>query len=543
MAQLAGRDPTLPFKRGIKIQALKDFILSMTDEKKIAAIQSIFVATLKGIGVIANIEDMPTSMMDVAIDWSAGGADDNIFKLTIGDYTIIQNADDALSQIVDTLEISNSEAAYLAAQGIVVGLGSNSNLQNITSNLTLPTTGDYSTTISWSSSNPSVISNTGVVTQPSGSDATVIMTATISKDGATQTKSYTVIVKAASGGGLFSSTWDTTKTSTQTSGTNSIKLPLDASGVYNFTVNWGDGSSNIITSYNQAEATHTYSTGGEYTITIDGQCNGFGFYITRRTDAGKLLSINDWGSVKLHNNGYQFADTKNMINIGQPDLSNINNAQGMFMLATLFNQDISSWNVSNITNMSYMFSHAAAFNQPIGSWDVSNVTTIQAMFNNATVFNQLLNSWGVSSVTNMQDVFNGASAFNQPLNNWNVSNVTNMSNMFTFAQAFNQPLNGWDVSSVTNMGSMFYNTTAFNQNIGSWDISSVTNMSSMFAGVILSTTNYDAILNGWATLDVGETQIPTNVSFGGGNSIYSSAGADARNTLINTYGWTILDGD
>ena len=37
-------------------------------------------------------------------------------------------------------------------------------------------------------------------------------------------------------------------------------------------VDWGDGSSDVITSYNQAEKLHTYSIGGEYQVKISGIC-------------------------------------------------------------------------------------------------------------------------------------------------------------------------------------------------------------------------------------------------------------------------------
>ena len=84
----------------------------------------------------------------------------------------------------------------------------------------------------------------------------------------------------------------------------------------------------------------------------------------------------------------------------------------------------------------------------IGDWDVSNVTNMEGMFWNATSFNQPLNNWNVSNVTNMNFMFEGAESFNQPLNKWNVSKVTNMRWMFWSARGknsvFNQPLNTWN---------------------------------------------------------------------------------------------------
>ena len=73
---------------------------------------------------------------------------------------------------------------------------------------------------------------------------------------------------ASAAGTSFTSTWDTRNTSTGSSARNQIRLPLTASGNYNFVVDWGDNSTSTITSYNQAEVTHTYLSEGIQTITI-----------------------------------------------------------------------------------------------------------------------------------------------------------------------------------------------------------------------------------------------------------------------------------
>ena len=56
---------------------------------------------------------------------------------------------------------------------------------------------------------------------------------------------------------VFLSEWNTSQTSSSSSSSNQVKLPLEPSGEYNFTVFWGDGTSDFITSWNQTETPST----------------------------------------------------------------------------------------------------------------------------------------------------------------------------------------------------------------------------------------------------------------------------------------------
>jgi hypothetical protein len=58
------------------------------------------------------------------------------------------------------------------------------------------------------------------------------------------------------------------RTTNPGSTSNQFVLPLASGYSYNLTVSWGDGSSNVITAYNDAALTHTYGASGDYIVKI-----------------------------------------------------------------------------------------------------------------------------------------------------------------------------------------------------------------------------------------------------------------------------------
>jgi surface protein len=109
--------------------------------------------------------------------------------------------------------------------------------------------------------------------------------------------------------------------------------------------------------------------------------------------------------------------------------------QSMFAAATIFNQNISGWNVSGVTNMSFMFVGDSSFNQPIGSWNVSNVTTMNSMFGSGA-FNQDIGSWDVSNVTNFSQFMYGKS-----FTDFSTTNLDSIYNGWSSLPSLNSGLN------------------------------------------------------------------------------------------------------
>lgn len=255
--------------------------------------------------------------------------------------------------------------------------------------------------------------------------------------------------------------------------TRDILLPLEPDGTYDFTVDWGDGTSNYIDAWDHPKKVHTYPTAGVYTVTITGTINGFNYCNVNNLPLRKqLIEIAQWGELRLGNNGRYFFGCDFEISatdvLDSPETTNM--AYAFVGTNIIYNPSINNWDMSNVTDMTGMF-YRSNFNAPISNWDTSNVTSMSEMFVFDEYFNQPIGNWDVSNVTDMSSMFSGANSFNQPLD-WDTSNVTDMSEMFSGASSFNQPLN-WNTSNVTNMSIMFNSAINFNQNISSWNVDNV----------------------------------------------------------------------
>ena len=305
---------------------------------------------------------------------------------------------------------------------------------------------------------------------------------------------------------------DTRITSSTTTAITDFALPLMSSGTYDFNVDWGDNTNDDITAYNQSEVTHRYTTGGEYKITISGDCQKWEF--NSLGDCVKMLDIENWGDLTI-NNPYAFKGCKNMTcsATDSPTILGVT-LYGTFRDCFSFNGDLSAWDVSSIIIFSQMFFNCVSFNKSLNNWDTRSMQTMDYILYNCNQYNQDMDNWDTSRCTNMSTALMSCSNFNGNVSTWNTQFVTNMSQLFRSCYPINQDLSGWKIGAVTNASN-------FMQNIDG-----------------LSTANYDALLISWSQ------QTPNSLTINFGGSKYTGGGTAeaARNTLINTYGWTIIDG-
>ena len=365
---------------------------------------------------------------------------------------------------------------------------------------------------------------------------------------------------------------------------DTLNIIGSADYTYDFQINWGDGTTETITTN---EFSHVYADTGSYDIQIMGI---FPHMTIAPEDAAKIIDVSNWGNIvwqdmtSMFNNATKLrisaTDTPNLSqvtslesmfqfavimndDIGHWDVSNITNMKNTFYLAQNFNQDISEWDVSNVTNFQGIFGNALRFDQDLNDWDVSSATTMRQMFFAARAFNSDISDWDVSNVTNFQSMFDGAYKFNQDISDWDVSSSTTMAlmfqkaydfdqdlskwdvsnvqtfqSMFSHATSFNQDISNWDVTGAYSMANIFRNATSFDQNLGKWDVSNISSIFDVLTGTHISTENYDSLLIGWSQLP----KLFQNANFNGGSATYSPVGEVARQKIIDDFGWTFTDG-
>jgi hypothetical protein len=287
----------------------------------------------------------------------------------------------------------------------------------------------------------------------------------------------------------FISTWNTSNPGTSLS--DQISLPLEASGTYSFTVDWGDGATDNITTWNQPETTHTYPSSGIYSVRITGIIDGFSF--NNSGDKDKIISVDECGILKIGNSGGYFLGCSNL-----------------------------DW-------------------KAVDPLDLSGTTNFTSAFSGISAVSGSMNLFNTSTITNMQGCFFNSSA-NPDVSKWNVSNVTNFTSTFSAMPNFNNSLDSWVTSSAISMLNMFKSSTIFNQDISNFDFSSVTSLGDGVGGILsnafaFSTANYDLLLISLdsQTLQPSE-QLDCEAQYSAG------AAATARNNIITNDLWTINDG-
>lgn len=217
---------------------------------------------------------------------------------------------------------------------------------------------------------------------------------------------------------------DTTLLSGTSSAANQFTLPLvdpvdpgNPRSVYNMVVFWGDGAISTVTQWNVGN-THTYAVPGIYNIIVLGACIGWQF--NGLGDIKKILLVQNWGL---------------FFRLGRTTVGHFLGCSNMNVTAS------DSLNLGTVphktTNMELSFSGCSSLTG-IQISNTGNLTQTDGMFLNCSLFNADLSGWDVQNVQLMQDMFSGCTSFKQDLSAWKPYACLDMTNMF-FGVDLNSP--------------------------------------------------------------------------------------------------------
>jgi surface protein len=326
-------------------------------------------------------------------------------------------------------------------------------------------------------------------------------------------------------------------TVTTTTPNETFTIPCQNVGTFNATIDWGDGGpTSSITTYNDADLAHTYTSAGDHQISITGTFPNI--YFNNGGDKLKVKSVEDLGDVGWTALNNSFYGCSNMTSFtgGTADTSSVTNMGNMFLsCSSLTSLDLSGFDTSSVTNMSSMFQSCSSVTSlDLSGFDTSSVTNMPNMFRDCSSLTSLdVSGFDTSSVTNMGGMFQSCSSLTSlDVSGFDTSSVTNMSYMFLscssltsldvsgfdtssvtsmYAMFFNcssltsLDVSGFNTSSVTNMGYMFYNCSSLTSlEISGWDVSSVTDGTSFLSGAnnALTTQEYNNTLVNWSQLSL-----------------------------------------
>ena len=250
-----------------------------------------------------------------------------------------------------------------------------------------------------------------------------------------------------------------------------ITLPVSGTGL-NITVDWGDGTTETITGNITAEnfPTHTYSTSGEYDISIRGTCPKWGYDGWDNIDTTSpyytyseyLTGLKQWG--ELSANRYLFVKCANLKYVSgdltENTFANVNNMSSMFRGCTsLESVDLSNFDTSKVGNMADMFYDCSSLTElDLSSFNTPKLGNMYHMFNGCTSLEKLdISSLDTSNVTWMLGVFKNCKSLKEiDLSNFRTTSATSMDYMFTNCSTLKSlDLSSFETQNVTEMYSMF----------------------------------------------------------------------------------------
>tara|TARA_R110000796_G_scaffold54709_1_gene127863 strand:+ start:447 stop:2615 length:2169 start_codon:yes stop_codon:yes gene_type:complete len=289
---------------------------------------------------------------------------------------------------------------------------------------------------------------------------------------------------------------------TTTTANQSFTIPC-ASGTFNATVNYGDGTNTLtVTTYNDANLTHSFTSAGQYTITIDGVFTNVSFFdnADSRVLVDEVVDLGDVGWLSLANAFRECTNLTSFTN-GTGDTSNVDNMFALFASCqNLVNVDLNGFSTASANNILFMFAGCSSLiTIDISGFDLSATTSFSALFSACTSLQTvILTGLDTSNIQNFDGLFRECySLVNLDVSGFDTSKATITRAMFKNCQSLTAlDVTNFDTSNVTNIQEMFSNCISLTAlDVTNFDTSNVATMFSMFSNcnslTALDVTNFD----------------------------------------------------
>ena len=217
---------------------------------------------------------------------------------------------------------------------------------------------------------------------------------------------------------------------------DSFTIPCRDIGTFNAVIDWGDGSTDTITTFDAAALQHTYATAGTKTIKVSGTFTNIQF--ANGGDKSKVLGVMNLGIVGWENlkNAFYGCNNLDVFITGATDTHSVNELIGMLRnCESLVFAQLTTLNTTTCTNFRNMFKGCTS----VKFLDVSSFSTRLS-----TDFNSMF-----ESCTNLNDI-NGVEWFD--IGSLNGPNDLNdfMTGVTIPTARYDDLLINWDAQAVTN---------------------------------------------------------------------------------------------
>jgi len=349
------------------------------------------------------------------------------------------------------------------------------------------------------------------------------------------------------GSTLFPSPFITEWTVAGDAAARTITLPLVSGYSYNCVVNWGDGTTpSLVTSYNDANRIHTYSSDGTYEVKITGTMEGWSF--NNGGDKDKITKIVYWGDTSVFD-GFKYLNggfwgCSNLTTIGTGPIP----ASGTGILSTGLNKCFNGCaQVTTIpsglfdkhplaNNFTGLFFDSGITSIPSGLFDKNTAATnMSSMFYNCTSLTSIPSGLfdNNTAVTTFYSVFyNCPSITSIPSGLFdNNTAVTDMGYLFAYTSVTSIPSGLFDNNVlVTSFKNAFQSTDITSIPSGLFDNNTaVTDFSSTFYGC----SNLTSIPSGMFDYNTAVTDF--TACFRGSGITSVPSGLFDNNTAVTTF--------